>query len=539
MTRQIAAVHAGDIRRIQRPQGPGFVPIIEMPAVTFQSLQGGEGVPRAAHQAGAGKITEIHGGQVRQQRDSNIRRRRPGSDRRVGNLLEIVRRQPVLAGGHEGFKEMPGLPRRAPQKPPLRRGQIRRRGFNRAADPPSERRRGQPQRQDRRRQPELKRLGGGQEPPDRQRQGRFDPHGRVKAREPRLHALFRIPRGLPFQQSLVRHEQAQHRPPNRVQADARVVREKRQAHPDLAQLPPVGGRRHPQVHRPRLIRRLGQSVKQCGGQPGQEYASENQQRSQAAEFGEQQPTAQHQDQEGDRHQTPPQVVQNLPLGQSGQWIGDPPGVRAGHPGEQPLRDLPIAPDPAVPPVHIHIVARRMFLIEFHVANQRGPGMARLQQVVAQDGVFRKAPLHGPLEGIHIIDPLADERTFPENILIHIRNLPRVRINSGVPGKQPDKPGPPGARQAHAHARLHDAVAFGDNPARLVKHGSVQGMRHRADQPARGIPRQLRVGVEGDDITHARQPRQVPHDFGKAPLAPAPQERVKLRELPPLPLTTHP
>jgi hypothetical protein len=184
-------------------------------------------------------------------------------------------------------------------------------------------------------------------------------------------------------------------------------------------------------------------------------------------------TAQQQEQQGHGDQTAPQVVEDLPPGQSGKRIGHAPGVGTGNPRQQPLRDLPIAANPAVPPVNVHVVAGGIFLVELHVAHEGRAGMARFQQIVAEDGVLREAPVHGPLEGIHIVDAFADERAFLENILIHVGHFPRVGIDARVAGKQPDEPGSPGARQAHAHARLQDAVAFGDDPAHRIELRTVQ------------------------------------------------------------------
>jgi hypothetical protein len=112
-------------------------------------------------------------------------------------------------------------------------------------------------------------------------------------------------------------------------------------------------------------------------------------------------------------------------------------------------------------------------------------------------------------------PFADKRAFLENILIHVGHFPRVRINARVAGKKPDEPRSPGAGQTHAHARLQNAVAFGDNPARGVEHRTVQRMGHRADELPGGFARQLGVGVERDDILDGRQDGRLPHDFGKA------------------------
>jgi hypothetical protein len=97
----------------------------------------------------------------------------------------------------------------------------------------------------------------------------------------------------------------------------------------------------------------------------------------------------------------------------------------------------------VAPIDVHVVARRIFLVELHIADESGAGMTRLQQIVAEHGVLRKASVQGALKGIHIVDAFADKRAFLEDILIHIGHRAGVGINAGVAGKQPDEPGTSG------------------------------------------------------------------------------------------------
>ena len=58
------------------------------------------------------------------------------------------------------------------------------------------------------------------------------------------------------------------------------------------------------------------------------------------------------------------------------------------------------------------------------------------------------------------------------------------------------------RQRRRDARLQHAVALDDAAGAAIEARPVERMRHRADQPARGVARQLRVGVERDDVAHA-------------------------------------
>ena len=94
-------------------------------------------------------------------------------------------------------------------------------------------------------------------------------------------------------------------------------------------------------------------------------------------------------------------------------------VRSGHPRQQPARELPVSANPAVATIYVGAVTGRVFLVQLHVAQQAGARITTFQQVVAEDAVLGKAPLERLFKGRHIIDSLADERAFLEQVLIDI------------------------------------------------------------------------------------------------------------------------
>ena len=86
-------------------------------------------------------------------------------------------------------------------------------------------------------------------------------------------------------------------------------------------------------------------------------------------------------------------------------------------------------------------------------------------------------------------------------------------------------------------RLEDRVAPPDPPPRADL-GAVQGMGQGADEAGRGVPREPRVGVEGEDEGGAVEAAGVP--LGEPyPRRAAEEELVQLGELPALPLPPHP
>ena len=66
----------------------------------------------------------------------------------------------------------------------------------------------------------------------------------------------------------------------------------------------------------------------------------------------------------------------------------------------------------------------------------------------------------------------------------------------------------GAFQRNADARLQNAVAASDQSVASDRDRPVERMDRGADQLARHIARQLRVGIERDHITNLSQQRLV-------------------------------
>ena len=92
---------------------------------------------------------------------------------------------------------------------------------------------------------------------------------------------------------------------------------------------------------------------------------------------------------------------------------------------------------------------------------------------------------------------------------------------------------------HANARLQDAVALGHPPHSLIEFRPVERMRQRANQAACRLERQLRVGIQRDDISHRRQGRVIPVADHEARIRRAAEQAIELRQLASLALPSHP
>ena len=145
-----------------------------------------------------------------------------------------------------------------------------------------------------------------------------------------------------------------------------------------------------------------------------------------------------------------------------------------------------------------------------------------------------------LEGVHVVDALADERAFAEQILVNVRDDARVRIDARVAGEQAHEPATAGRsagsrRRAAAgcRSRRRRGGASGS------KTGRLSGWAMRPDHLARRIARQLRVGVERDDVADLRQTRSCRRRSAAKRSCGAAQQRVELRQLAALALVAHP
>ncbi len=108
--------------------------------------------------------------------------------------------------------------------------------------------------------------------------------------------------------------------------------------------------------------------------------------------------------------------------------------------------------------------------------------------MAEDAVLGEAPTQGLLEGIDVVDALADERTLAEHVLIDIGNDTRVRVDARLPAIKTRIARAVRPRQADRHRRLQDAVAFNDPLQGRVVAGTIQRVRHGTDKLPRRIAR---------------------------------------------------
>ena len=102
------------------------------------------------------------------------------------------------------------------------------------------------------------------------------------------------------------------------------------------------------------------------------------------------------------------------------------GVRA---AKNPREQLPVAARPSMLPGGGNVVTRRKFLHHLDVGGQSRAREDSLEQIVTQKRVVGNAPSQCRLEDVDIVDSLAAVRAFAEQILIHVGDRERVRVDA--------------------------------------------------------------------------------------------------------------
>jgi len=84
--------------------------------------------------------------------------------------------------------------------------------------------------------------------------------------------------------------------------------------------------------------------------------------------------------------------------------------------------------------------------------------------MAQDAVLGHAVAKSAFEDIDVVDALADERAFAEQVLVDIGDGSRIGVDAGLATMQPCVAAAVSAGQTQGNARLQDAVALDHNIA---------------------------------------------------------------------------
>ena len=123
---QVAAVHRGDVRRLEHAQVVQVVPVVEVSAEAPHPLERAERQLQPSRISSTVMKPRSHALDRREQLEADVGRRRAHRDDRRRILLEVVRREPVRLGGDEAVEEAPVEERVAQRAASARRPAIRR-----------------------------------------------------------------------------------------------------------------------------------------------------------------------------------------------------------------------------------------------------------------------------------------------------------------------------------------------------------------------------------------------------------------------------
>ena len=346
-----------------------------------------------------------------------------------------------------------------------------------------------------------------------QRQCRADPHQPQDRDQATIAVSLHFAEGLPLQQPTPAQHHAPQRAEDCIQAVQGLVWQpgdrQQHAHPRPAQRLQPHGQVLGQEHVVRFCTQLAQGRQQGWQQQHHGHADRPGDRR-----AQQDPARHEQEHQRRGHQAATQVVEYLPARQGRQRVTLAPVAVPRNPGHQPGQQLPVSADPAMAAADVGGIGGGIFLVHLNIGQQARARVTALDQVMAEDGVVREARGHRALEGIHLVDALADERSLAEYILVYVGNRARVGVDAGIAAEQSRIVRARRAGQADADARLQDAVANHDQaPGAALR--AIERMFHRADEFRGGFPGQLGIGIQGDDVTGALQGGDVAHDVREA------------------------
>ena len=416
------------------------------------------------------------------------------------------------------------------------------RGRGRVAEPPREERAQGPEDEERR--GERERGGPGRRDGDAGQDGRERARRHLEVK--RARAAGHQPGGaggsrgggLPLEEAPARHGEAHERQDDRVEGLVRVVREEGESDDglrerDLELLAELADEREGRLLRTR---------------PFEDEPGDGDERESEDGAREQDPRRRGTRQDGEarddereqrgRQEAPPQVVEDLPLGDEREAVSLEARARRDE-RQEPPQDLPVPAHPAVLPARVREDVAGVVVDDLDVRDERRPRVKAFEEVVRQERVLGNTAVERRLERVDVVEALPREDSLAEQVLVRVRDRGRVRVDARVPGEHAREARGGRARRRDRDARLEDAVARDDAAGHGVEAGAVQRMLEDADERAGGVAGKPGVAVERQDVADGGQEREVADLKAEARVGRAAQEAVQLLELPALALPAHP
>src|SRR5690606_20815999 len=101
---------------------------------------------------------------------------------------------------------------------------------------------------------------------------------------------------------------------------------------------------------------------------------------------------------------------------------------------QPGQQLPISTHPAMNPLDVGQIMSGIVFEKDDIRHQTDPAMKPLEEIVAEQRIFRGSYLQAALECRNIINALADVDTLIKQVLIDIRYRQGIQVQTALTGK---------------------------------------------------------------------------------------------------------
>ena len=522
---------------LQRLQGLGVVPVQNVPMIGRNTVESVHRIATAGKKIASCNEPQIACGQCRDEKHADIRRRSAMCDLFLMAVLIVVRRQPVVIRTNKGFKEVPCPSCNKTQEMALFFVECFAAKKARTRAPDGNFRGQQPKHQNRQGRPEPLRIIKREMPAQRQRQRRRGPHqppGCAADIEIRQRGRGMGRRG-PFQPVSTRDADPPERPKHRIKRDQRIADQKnngKKPAPAFCFQLVNGGAKDAASYAPR---RDGEQLteKVAAGRGDRQQCPDQ------CAARQHQPCAQEKQQQRRRHKTAAQVVHHLPAVKRRERVYAGPAAAVWNSASQPRQQLPVAAHPAML-AHCEIrICRGQIFIENKIAGKCCPPVQTLEQIMAENVIFRNAPCHYAMQCGDIVNTLADKDPGTKEVLIDVRHCPTVDINCGIAAIKMREMCVVAELWQNFDARLQDRMACNDPTAVGVGLSPVQRMRHDPDQAVCHTGRHLRVRIQCYRETRAAQDICWPGRDGKGVCVLAQHQPVEFFKLSALALPCHP
>ena len=78
------------------------------------------------------------------------------------------------------------------------------------------------------------------------------------------------------------------------------------------------------------------------------------------------------------------------------------------------------------------MVRRIIVDHLDICNQSCARIRAFDQVMRQQRIARKSPVQHLVQCRHVVDALAGEDPLPEQVLVYIRDRPRIDVEACLP-----------------------------------------------------------------------------------------------------------